>query len=214
MDRSPLADYFWIAGVDSLSYGQDITSTEDPPNEIPSRPVSTTIDEDSTLDTGGLEEPTSGGPVKSARHSRGDSFQRLSMLSDEARDSIRIVNSPDLLTKSNRSSTTIKGVQVNNTNSNGSGFSEVDFDNALRKFVVERDSFLDELSFTAGTVLPSRMAKHPRAQKLKEEDAGSSLRPGLGSIRRKLSYRDMGSMKRQPSMARTGEQTISTILNL
>ena len=205
MDRAPLADYFWIAGVDSLSYGHDITSTDAPSDELPSRPVSTTIDEDRTLDTGGLEDAKSGGPVRSARHSRGDSFQRLSMLSDEARDSIRIVNSPDLTTKSNRSSATIKGVQVNNTNSNGSGFNDIDFENALRKFVVERDSFLDDLSFTAGTVLPSRPAKHSRAQKVKEEDAGSSLRPGLGSIRRKLSYRDIGSMKRQPSMVRTGE---------
>ena len=206
MDRAPLADYFWIAGVDSLSYGgQEISNTDDGPDDRSSRPVSTTIDENQTLETDGLEQSKSGGPVKSARHSRGDSFQRLSMLSDEARDSIRNVNSPDLMTKSNRSSTTIKGIQINSTNGNGPALSDVDFDNALRKFASERDSFLDELSFTAGTVLPLRPAKHSRTQKVREEETGSGLRPGLGSIRRKLSYRDIGSMKRS-SMARTGKQ--------
>lgn len=80
------------------------------------------------------------------------------------------------------------------------------------KFANEREHFLDDLSFAAGAPpkMPPVAAPPPsRTQALKVEDAENStpnsrrsqLRSVGGSIRRRISFRDMNSMKRQPSSA-------------
>jgi hypothetical protein len=64
------------------------------------------------------------------------------------------------------------------------------------------------LSLSAGAITPARPKPRPRTQKLVTEDKPASsnpLRSGIGSVRRHMSFRDMNSVKRQPSVARQGE---------
>lgn len=133
------------------------------------------------------------------RHSKRSSYHRLSRLSDDARLSIQSISltSDKKGTDSNRSSATIKGIQINGT----AGLSDVDFEKALRKFASERDSFLSDLSLSAGAVVPNRPKPRPKTQRITNEDT-AGLKSGVGSVRRRISFRDMSSMKRQPSVAR------------
>ena len=199
---APLADYFWIAGIDSLSYSSTVVS---PPTANGAGPPSPSVDV--TIEEGSEGEGTAPSPNAAAatarataRHSRTNSWNRLSRLSIEP-------ETPD----SNRSSVTIKAP----TNGNGAdGFSEFDFDSALIKFANQRESFLDDLSFSAGLPAQTRPPMtNPRADRIRIEDGDilgstarrSPLRSVGGSIRRKISFRDMSSMKRQPSLIRNGE---------
>lgn len=209
---APLADYFWIAGVDNLSYSDPVANPITPRdqfNNVPSAQVETTIEEDSENGEG-PSPPSATNRRATAQHSRTNSWQRLSKLSHDARSSISNIEELNT-TRSNRSSMTIK---AGNGNSNGNGSSNLlgdfDFDSALMKFANERENFLDDLSFSAGAPLqkPPPMthpAPNPRTDRLRAEDAenGSGKRSPLrsvgGSIRRRISFRDMNSMKRQPS---------------
>ena len=208
---APLADYFWIAGVDNLSYNDPIPnqiSSRDQFGTTPSPQVETTIEEGSE---GENFTPIATTRRATAQHSRQNSWQRLNKLPHEARGSISNIEELDV-TRSNRSSITIKAGNAGNTNDNGNGNSlgDFDFDTALMKFANERENFLDDLSFRAGLPVqkPAPMtnpAPNIRTDRLKAEDAenGSGRRSPLrsvgGSIRRKISFRDMNSMKRQPS---------------
>lgn len=231
MDASstPLADYFWIAGIEEISYHDN--EVVDP------RPLSTlqlddTIREDNEHDT--PESPTSS-PYKNptARHSRRNSVNRLSKAPSEARFSIQTVGEEDG-TRSNRSSATIRAIPPVENGINGAddglsvppeaptlavppsgagvgftGLPDFDFDQALMKFAAEREDFLDDLSFTAGAKLQPRapMVNNLRAERIKAEEGDASgrmspLRSIKGSIRRKISFRDMNSVKRQTTTTR------------
>ena len=226
MDTSsaPLADYFWIAGIDSLSYSDTVLAASQHPNGNgpPSPAVDATIEEGSEAET--PASPPSGTSRATARHSRTNSWNRLSKLSNDARNSIQTLDELDP-TRSNRSSITIKALNINGNgevseghsgNGAGGGIAEFDFDRALVKFANERENFLDDLSFRAGAPLQSRPPMtNPRADRLRVEDqesvspgAGkrSPLRSVGGSIRRRISFRDMNSAKRQPApVQRNGE---------
>ena len=104
-------------------------------------------------------------------------------------------------TDSNRSSTTIKAIQINGTHG---GLNDTDFEHALQKFAAQRDSFLSDLNLTAGAVLPNRPKPRPRTQKIINEEV-TGLKSGVGSIRRRISFRDMNSVKRQNSINRQCE---------
>lgn len=234
MDASstPLADYFWIAGIEEVSYHDN--EVVDP------RPLSTlqlddTIKEDNEHDI--PESPTSS-PSKNptARHSRRNSLNRISKAPSEARFSIQTVGEEDG-TRSNRSSATIRAVPPVENGANGTngaddgtavppetptlavppsgagvgftGLPDFDFDQALMKFAAEREDFLDDLSFSAGAKLQPRapMVNNPRAERIKAEEGDASgrmspLRSIKGSIRRKISFRDMNSVKRQTTTTR------------
>jgi hypothetical protein len=213
---APLADYFWIAGIDSLSY-TDLPSPstsnirDKSQNGVPTPPpIEPTIEEGTE---GELPELILGSaPRARARHSRTNSWQRLSHVSNEGRNSIQsleTIHAPD----SNRSSVTIRAVPASaNTNgiSNGGGLSDFDFHRALTKFANERENFLDDLSFSAGTVLQSRPPMTSRTERIKQDDSeanGKRMPFGKvgGSIRRKLSFRDLNSLKRQTTVSRTSE---------
>ena len=197
MDSSsaPLADYFWIAGVETISY-------HDAPQLSPQ--LNTTIDEDGEPDS---PDPAVGGTARAggkARHSRQSSGNRLSRLSNEARLSVHSLDERDGNTASNRSSATIRPGE------NTHGGHDFDFDTALLKFAVERENFLDDLSFSAGAKLQARPPMvTPRAERIRAgeaEQAGRkpSLRALKGSIRRKMSFRDMTSTRKQPTVPRAG----------
>ena len=207
----PLSDWFFIAGVslfllvaspsNSLtgvdSYQLRWRKDEDPTDLAPTAPVEPTIEEDKAAEAEADSPDLKGATPKKAKR---NSYQRLSNLSDEARLSITSLSlSPERKgTESNRSSTTIKGPQING---NGRLLSDTDFENALKKFASQRDSFLSDLTLSAGAVVPNRPKARPKTQKIISEDA-ANLKSGVGSIRRRISFRDMNSMKRQSSVKR------------
>ena len=218
MDPSsaPLADYFWIAGIDSLSYGQhfrlNAETGEKEINGISSRPLGSTIDENSALET--MAAATPARPPHSPRDSLTldaaiidavDNSPRLSRLSDGSRFSIYSENNDMPTTASNRSSATIRAVPAN-----PNALNDDEFDRALRKFATARDSFLDELSSSNGTassLAGGRSNIYARPSRTNGDDANGT-RPGSATVRRRLSLRDLNSMKRQPSVvARTGESS-------
>lgn len=184
-----------LTGVDSyqLRWRKD----EEPTDLAPTVPVEPTIEEDSVAEAEGdsldLRDSTS-------RKTKRNSYQRLSTLSDEARLSITSLSLSHERkgTDSNRSSTTIKAPQING---NGRLLNDTDFENALKKFASQRDSFLSDLTLSAGAVVPNRPKARPKTQKIVSEDGGG-LKSGVGSIRRRISFRDMNSMKRQSSVKR------------
>lgn len=210
MDASsaPLAHYFWIAGVESISY-EDVALPQT------SLPVDTTIAEDGEPENG-LDNGRP--PSNAARHSRQNSANRLSKLSIEAAGIDDFDGS-----RSNRSSATIRpsgklppaGNGLNGDAPADEGLpagvrmGDVDFDRALLKFAAERENFLEDLSFTAGARVQARPPMvNPRTERIKADDGVPSgrlspLRSIKGSIRRKISFREMGSVKRPPNINRS-----------
>ena len=182
-------------GVDScqLRWRKD----EEPTDLAPTAPVEPTIEEDKAAEAESDSQDRRG---STPRKGKRNSYQRLSHLSDEARLSITSLSlSPERKgTDSNRSSTTIKGPQINGTSRL---LNDTDFENALKKFASQRDSFLSDLTLSAGAVVPNRPKARPKTQKIVNEDA-AGLKSGVGSIRRRISFRDMNSMKRQSSVKR------------
>ncbi|KOS23233.1 DENN domain-containing protein [Escovopsis weberi] len=202
----PLAEYFWIAGIETIAY-------EDAPPSI-SHPVGSTIVEDNETEDGAVN-----GSVRNTVicHSRQNSANRFSKIDTAVRHSIHTLEEVDGNTASNRSSATIKASTPASPNGPLQLHGEVglmgdfDFDKALWKFASERENFLEDLSFTAGAKQSRPPMVIPRAERIKNEDADqngrvSPLRSIKGSIRRKISFRDMNSMRKQPSTARASSQ--------
>lgn len=209
LEGAPLADYFWIAGVD----GSEVLDTYKRLGDdyringaaSPGPALADAIQEDADAEEEhnpeGLSRPTS--TLFIGANGRGSS-QRLSTVS---RDSERTNGA-----SSNRSSVTVQGAS---SPARGSVLfdGDFDFDQALLKFASERDTFLTDLSLSAGAITPNtRPRSRVRTQKIVSEDSPSPggggqglLRSGIGSVRRHMAFRDMNSMKRQPSVARQGE---------
>ncbi|KAL2884635.1 DENN domain-containing protein [Ceratocystis lukuohia] len=179
---TPLADYFWIAGVETISYGD------------PHQPE-TTIEED-------VEAASSTNFRNSFRHSRQNSWNRSSKISSDGRFSIHTLDELDTGgTKSNRSSATIRPSNAATSSTTTSNTPEdaqnvtsatittstlfrdptedngFDFDSALVKFAAEREVFLDDLTFSAGAKLHSRPPMiTPRAERIKADELDPSGR--------------------------------------
>ncbi|KAG7138346.1 DENN domain-containing protein like [Verticillium longisporum] len=209
MDSSsttPLADYFWIAGIETIAYDDPLPSGSQ---------VAASIAEDGEQqpEENGVNPNGTGTPRHHARHSRQNSANRLS----NSRFSIHTLDEIDGNTQSNRSSVTIRPAhaQGNGLPNEGVGpapgiglLDGFDFDDALVKFAAERENFLDDLTFSAGAKLQARPPMvNPRAERIKAEDGDQSGRRSplrnlersiKGSIRRKMSFRDMNSSRRQP----------------
>ncbi|KAI1357480.1 dDENN domain-containing protein [Xylaria arbuscula] len=200
---APLADYFWIAGIESVSYNDVPAPTV--PNQL-----ETTIAEDGEPDDQSDSQAPPLDHKRSARHSRQNSSNRLSRVSIS--NSIHTLEELDGNTRSNRSSATIRpnpppaGIE----NSDGP-LIDFDFDKALVKFAAERENFLEDLSFSAGAKTQTRPPMvNPRAERIKADESANgrlsplkSIRGSIrGSIRRKISFRDMNSSRKQPTAPR------------
>ncbi|KAI7514776.1 DENN-domain-containing protein [Hortaea werneckii] len=184
---APLADYFFIAGIES---SQVYEESDDVP---PPAPVEDTIDEERVLETHDESRPTT--PDASGRRSR---------YSFEARKSIgSVITSQEPPTPgSNRSSTTIRAVQP----ARALGLEDdATFEEALKKFASERENFLEDIHISAGTVpTPTQRKPRPRTVRITQDESSpngnaSGLHRGVGSIRRRLST--MNSMRRQQSVS-------------
>ncbi|ETI19511.1 hypothetical protein G647_09345 [Cladophialophora carrionii CBS 160.54] len=197
----PLADYFWIAGLDSQQLVDAFSQQRWSHDLVEQNGVETTIREEVTpeFDQSSIMQS----PRGSASHSRHDSYQRLSQLSDEARSTIQSLDSATQ-TQSNRSSMTVRPADAAPDVRMSSAISEADFDKAMKKFATDRDEFYLDLSFnSAETAKPTRSKSHLRTQKIVAQDEPPSLpNRNFGSIRRHLSFKDMSSTKRQLSVAR------------
>ena len=187
---APLADYFFISGIESSQvWDEKFQRLSSPP---PAAPVEDTIEENEALVTDNSNRPgTPGSPTDTPTN-------RRSRYSFEARKSIgSIVNAADPTTPaSNRSSTTIKA-----SNGGGFGLSDDAFEEALKKFASERDSFLEDIVVSAGAVTtPTARKPRPRTVRITQDEntLSTGLKGPVGSIQRRLST--MKSMKRQPSV--------------
>ncbi|KAF2759442.1 DENN-domain-containing protein [Pseudovirgaria hyperparasitica] len=186
---APLADFFFISGIESTQVYDERAQSNGVamPNNL-----DITIEEDAPLDTSPERPPSAADTLNGER-------RKSVRMSWDARKSIgSMINLEQTATASNRSSATIRAVQVG-----GTGLSEADFDKALRKFASERESFLDEISIQSGAVTPTKTPKpRPRAQRIVSDDRDvNNLRSSVaGSLRRRLS--GMSSMKRASSVNR------------
>ncbi|RAH74621.1 dDENN domain protein [Aspergillus aculeatinus CBS 121060] len=196
---TPLADYFWIAGVDGTEVLETYRKLGDDYRAncatSPGPAVTDTIEEDADAEE--AHDPrldSLSRPISMAGNR--NSVQRVSTRSGDA-------DANENGSHSNRSSMTIKG----NQSPRGSSFlGDFDFDKALWKFASERESFLSDLNVSAGAITPStRPRSRLRTQKIVSEEGSQStglIRSSIGSVRRHMAFRDMNSMKRQPSIAR------------
>ena len=202
VSSTPLADYFWIAGLD----GQDLLDTYVKlgglHNPRSSNDLNDIIVEDEAAEADVSHVLES--PRPTSRQLKRNSYQRLSTLSCEAQPSIRLLDKMPSGTSSARSSATLRCVP--SASPHGSTFlNDVDFDNALKQFATDRDSFFLDINFSAGVVAqPSRPRPRPKTQRIVVEDQPPSLSRGIGSVRRHMSFREMNSAKRQSSIARQG----------
>ncbi|KAI2410739.1 hypothetical protein LOZ41_004606, partial [Ophidiomyces ophidiicola] len=142
---APLADFFWIAGVDGSEI-IDIFRKLGDEYSSPSLPIADTIEEDAAAEEA----------EHAARRALPPDAHRLSFQSFAAADALPDSNGT---THSNRSSMTIKPAAPNRV----ALLNDVDFDNALRKFAAERDSFLSDLNLSAGAVVTPKPAR-PRPE--------------------------------------------------
>ncbi|KAF1987997.1 DENN-domain-containing protein [Aulographum hederae CBS 113979] len=188
----PLADYFFISGIESTQVYDE--KTQNNGTTSPAGALDDTIEEDRALE---VDEPPR--PKSTEFSPDNGAKRRSSRLSYDPRKSTGsfIALAETKTSDSNRSSATIKGIQIN-----GTELTEADFEKALRKFAEERETFLEDIQFSAGAVVtPASRTPRPRpkTQRIVSEDVGS-LRSGVGTLRRRIST--MSSMKRQPSVVR------------
>ncbi|KAK6377123.1 hypothetical protein LTR64_000502 [Lithohypha guttulata] len=226
----PLADYFWIAGLDSQDLldayqthvdKRDSVST---PEHRLSRTLNETIREDAAAEENA--ESILCTPSVSTKHSRRNSYQKLSTLSSEARFSIQSLDRLTCLS-STRSNATIRRVVSPSAQSSlptspgllqpisqpesqrqSALLSDAEFEQVMTRFNSDRDAFYLDLNFKSEAVNPkpsrSIQQPRPRTQRIvaEELDAASAPSRTLGSVRRHVSFKDMNSARRQPSIAR------------
>ncbi|KAF1810211.1 DENN-domain-containing protein [Eremomyces bilateralis CBS 781.70] len=195
---APLADFFFIAGIESSAV---VDESQIPNGTTPQAPEPTieAIAEDSALESEGEEEHKR---QSGEQLLNGDAPAQRNRFSYEIRKSITSLSGLEktTTTSSNRSSATIRPAP---SPIGGSGLSDEDFEHALRRFAAERDTFLEEIQFTAGAVAPQPTTKpkpRPKTQRIISEDAPGGVRSSVGTLRRRIST--MSSLKRQPSTAR------------
>ena len=189
----PLADYFFISGIES-SRIFDVRPVSNGAAASPA--LDTTIEENGNAESESGDLPTS--PMSP------DASSRKKRFSWEARKSISSFTAIESkTTASNRSSATIKPVKEGGEQDLFGGLGQ-DFDEALKKFAADRDSVLNEISFSAGQVSqPNKPAPRPKpkTQRIVNEDSQVS-RSSIGTVKRRLST--MNPLSRQ-STVRRGE---------
>ena len=188
---APLADYFFIAGIESSC----IFDSRQARNGISKSPlIGATIEEDGQPGIGIDNRPDSA----DGRDERPRNHQRFSYEPRRSVGSIAGIESK--ATDSNRSSATIRPVK--NESSASQGITEADFDQALRRFAADRDSVLAELQFAAGQVAqPNKPAPRQRPKTVRiTGDEGRGDKTGMGGVRRRIST--MNPLSRQNTTIR------------
>lgn len=242
MDTMPklLAEYFWIAGMDSNSYWNSQTSKNPAAIQIAHRTSLINEDLAEAKETEETSNSDTANAVIQTPHTpaglQTDDGSYACLLSEnqsigENKTSSDLTPSRVSTLSTNSNGSSLTGTKRSSQSSNatitaehlksrpkplGSDRDDVtgpyldvlpgdfDFDTALRKFATERENFLEDLSFSAGAV-----QNHPRkppplnARIQKVMDSSSNASPSLsksGSLRRRISLRDLNSMRRAPSV--------------
>ncbi|MBE7179937.1 MAG: hypothetical protein INR71_01815, partial [Terriglobus roseus] len=200
LTSSPLADYFFISGIEASQVLRE-TLFADTANPILRdgagvSAVDATIEENEVLETDPKARPRS----TDLENITEDPPRRRSRISSEARKSVGSISDAGRLsvTPSNRSSATIRAVT---TNGSGQQLTDAQFEGALRKFASERESFIEEISFSAGAVKSSGRAKksaRPKTQRIHgDETPQSVMSSSVGTIKRRIST--ISALKRSSS---------------
>lgn len=178
---APLANYFFVAGIES-SRITDRTS-----NGI----LNSTIQEDGLS---ALEKDISSMTVAGAL----EGGRRRKRFSYEARKSVGSFTGIEAqITTSNRSSATIRPQELLPS----PGLTDRAFDEALQLFASDRDSFLDEIRFSAGQVAqPTRPIARSKTKRVASEDYRDK-KGGNGSMRRHMS--NMSSLSRHGTSSKS-----------
>ncbi|RMD44598.1 hypothetical protein DV735_g504, partial [Chaetothyriales sp. CBS 134920] len=213
--RLPLAEYFWIAGVDDAQLLDAFTparwsyegSDAHGHGGAAERPPGETIEED-----GDAEEEATLSPLASPTSS---SFQRLSRLSSSTPDSFADSDGGTTRIRSNRSSRTILA-KPPREHIPSMLISDQDFEKAMDKFTNDRESFFLDLNFNSigsKSKLDGRRTRQ-KTQKIVADDASpnSNSMPSraIGSVRRHLSFKDGPNFKRQSLAAGRRASTKTT----
>lgn len=201
----PLADYFWIAGVD----GQQLLDAYKPQRQSADFRSSLQNSDyglpDIIHEHRNTQQHVHSGresPRPTPRHVKRDSYHRLSRLSDEARLSIQSLDNKAIDRTNSRSSAAVRKV-ISPGSRMSTVLSDVDFDKALKKFTTDRDSFFVDLGFNSNAApTPRSQNLRPQTQKIVPEDLEQGSTRSFGSIKRHVSYRDRNSTRRQPSTSR------------
>ncbi|KAF3935775.1 hypothetical protein ABW20_dc0102210 [Dactylellina cionopaga] len=250
---APLAEYFWIAGMDSNSYwnsqpsktlsttqppvrgsliAEDLLEAKEPEDHVyPARDDSLNlrrppIDKRTSEK---MEQLSLGQPTFFQDGSKTPGILEGSSVNDglgSRMSTLSTVSASPSATDTKRSSQSSSATIIpsnanghlrptNNAHGDpishlaGIGLADFDFDIALRKFATERENFLEDLSFSAGAVQHQPKKPPPvnaRIQKVVEGNNGSPSLTKSGSLRRRISLRDLNSMRRAPSVVnRAGE---------
>lgn len=222
----PLADFFWIAGVDAHDLTEAFKLNAEDHGVLSNRDsalyrtVDETIQEDAAAEERALSIIDS--PGVSIKHSRQDSHQ-IPSRHPSTRSS---VNSFDRLSRlsSVKSNSTVRRVATSShdppspkspnapiitTDVRVSALlSDADLEKVLRRFTKDRDAFYFDLSVKSeiSPVKRKQSVAKPRLRTQRivaeELDSGPSPSRTLGSVRRRMSFKDLNSAKRQPSIAR------------
>ncbi|KAF3917518.1 hypothetical protein ABW21_db0209442 [Orbilia brochopaga] len=246
---APLAEYFWIAGMDTNSYwnsqaSKSLSTTQPPVRgsliaedlpeaKEPEDPVYPTRDDSlnfrQPVERGNSDkfEQTASGPQVIGHHDGcktpimtetgtfGDGIgSRMSTLSTNSAspsfaDTKRSSQSSNATIIAGNSNSQFRQINTNHSDAiaqtinAGLSIGDFDFDTALRKFATERENFLEDLSFAAGAVHHQPKKPPPvnaRIQKVMEGNNGPPNIVKSGSLRRRISLRDLNSMRRAPSV--------------
>lgn len=173
---TPLADYFFIAGIES-------SRIFDGTNAPPSSPrLGETIDEDSLSGNSPTRQDSARGTPE-AQHRRA----RLSY--DPRKSMYSVLDYNPSPNKRNSAATTRPAKESLEGRAISPGFGDADFDQALRKFAAERDSFFEEIQFSAGqSPQPTRPRPQAKTQRMskgehkRENSHGSSLRRRISTM--------------------------------
>lgn len=226
----PLADYFWIAGLDTQDLLDAFADREEARNSIVhdvglSRAVDETIQEDAAAEAQAELVPESPiSPSFSRKGSRQNSYHKLSNRQSLADSSVQSVETLTHL-PSVRSHATIRRVVSSNTQSPVPGspdfwhdppsaresevLNDADFEDVMTRFAHDRDAFYLDLNFRSDAVAPrpskSVSRPRPRTQRIIAEElelVPTTPTRAIGSVRRHMSFKEMNSTRRQPSIAR------------
>ncbi|KAB8606211.1 hypothetical protein FH972_025842 [Carpinus fangiana] len=183
---APLADYFYIAGIESSRVFPGRSERYSNGNGFASSPpLDPTVEEtDPTpTDLGSNQRPTSSQSQLPASPS--GNKRASARFSWDTRKSIgSVIGLEGRVSGSNRSSRTIRQLP-SAEDTNGTRGNDPDFEEVLRRFAADRDSVLEEIQFSAGQLAqPARPAPRPRP-KAHRIVSGDQL--DKGSIRRRLS---------------------------
>lgn len=178
---APLADFFFIAGVETSQIFDHSMAT----NNLSSPKLNTTIEEQGQGEEDSNNVALTGVvPQGSSEAKRGS--KRFSW---DKRKSISSIAALEPKTPgSNRSSVTIKPTAAENARKSGD-MNDADFSAALKRFAADRDSVVAEIQFTSGQVpQPNKPVRvRPKTQRFALEDMQTSQKSGIGSVRRRLS---------------------------